>query len=168
MPSTYTPIAAQTLNSNVASVTFSSIPSTYTDLVLISNLGHLTTDQGTLIQFNGDSGTNYSLTNMYGNGSSAASARGTSRSTLPITYYVVPNDSYDHNVTVNIMNYSNNTTYKTLLSRSNRASANNYPGAEAIVGLWRSTAVISSIVITTSSGNIKSGSTFTLYGIKAA
>jgi hypothetical protein len=66
------------------------------------------------------------------------------------------------------MNYSNATTYKTWLSRNNRASASNAPGTEALVGLWRSTSAITELVIGLTGGNFDTGSTFTLYGIKAA
>ena len=66
-----------------------------------------------------------------------------------------------------LMNYSNTTTYKTILSRTN-AAAN---GVDATVGLWRSTSAITSIEIGKNSGmsgTFQIGSTFTLYGIKAA
>jgi hypothetical protein len=62
------------------------------------------------------------------------------------------------------MNYSNTTTFKTMLNRSNVPST----GTGATVGLWRNTAAISSLTITSESGNLQSGSTFTLYGILKA
>jgi hypothetical protein len=63
------------------------------------------------------------------------------------------------------MNYSNTTTYKTVLLRSNNASAITV----ATVGLWRSTSAINTIKIYADGAAVFSvGSTFTLYGIKAA
>jgi len=66
------------------------------------------------------------------------------------------------------MNYSNTTTYKTLLTRANQASN----GVDACVGLWRSTAAINAVSIATTayggSSSVQTGSIFTLYGIKAA
>jgi hypothetical protein len=65
------------------------------------------------------------------------------------------------------MNYSNTTTYKTALNRSNQAAG----GVDATVGLWRSTAAIDTIRFyanTNGSQNFLTGSTFTLYGIAAA
>jgi len=62
------------------------------------------------------------------------------------------------------MNYSNTTTYKTGLVRANSAAS----GTDAIVGLWRSTAAITSIVATHDTAQFATGSTFTLYGIASA
>ena len=62
------------------------------------------------------------------------------------------------------MNYSNATTYKTVITRA--SNANN--GVDAVVGLWRNTAAITSINVFLGTGNLDTGSTFTLYGIKAA
>jgi hypothetical protein len=73
---TYEAIATQTLGSAAASVTFSSIPSTYTDLVLVCNFETSSNAiAGVYIQFNGDTSTNYSSTNLIGNGSTAESSR---------------------------------------------------------------------------------------------
>ena len=65
------------------------------------------------------------------------------------------------------MNYSNTTTNKTVLARGNNASDASYPGTEAFVGLWRSTAAINRIDFSSNSKTWNAG-TFTLYGIKAA
>jgi hypothetical protein len=74
--STYTPIATQTLGSAAASVTFSSIPQGYTDLILVCSPVS-TTGSNTFmwIRYNSDTGSNYSLTSMRGNGSTATSFR---------------------------------------------------------------------------------------------
>jgi len=70
--STYTPIATQILSSTTASVTFGSIPTFYTDLVLVINGGHNSgLGYGINIQFNNDTGSNYSSTVIRGNGSIA-------------------------------------------------------------------------------------------------
>jgi hypothetical protein len=66
--------------------------------------------------------------------------------------------------TVHFMNYSNTTTNKTVLGRSSAASG----FVEAAVGLWRNTSAITSITATTGGQSYQTGSTFTLYGIKAA
>ena len=65
---------------------------------------------------------------------------------------------------INIMNYANTTTNKTVLTRYSDAANN----IEANAGLWRSTAAINSIALAMSSGNLIPGSTFTLYGILKA
>jgi hypothetical protein len=164
MASTYEPIATQTLGSAAASVTFSTITGTYTDLVLITALKGATTSNLAKLQFNGDTGANYSDTYLEGDGSSAYSGRRTSGNQIfDWANYVSTASTFSADVT-HIMNYSNTTTYKTTLSRANRPTSN----VTATVGLWRNTAAITSIVITANSGNFDTGSTFTLYGIKAA
>ena len=65
------------------------------------------------------------------------------------------------------MNYSNTTTYKTLLSRSGTLGGS-YTGTTLIAGLWRSTSAITSILVGCTTNTFVAGSTFTLYGIKAA
>ena len=168
MPSTYEKIATTTLGSAAASYTFSSITGTYTDLVLISNVDVTSAGASINIRFNSDTGSNYSYTTLYGNGSAAASTRGSNLTASYIAAYVAPNTALETVIITNIQNYSNATTNKTFISRSNRASASNSPGAEALVGLWRSTSAITSITLAADSGNLDTGCTFTLYGILKA
>ncbi len=163
--STYTPIATTTLGSATASYTFSSIPSTYTDLVLIAS-GTLDsgTDQDLRFQLNGDSGSNYSATFLYGSGSAANSNR-ISNDTYGMLDYYGSFSTTQRNVYIsNFMNYSNTTTFKTIVGRGNRANS----GTDAVVNLWRSTSAITSILLTCPGRNMATGSTFTLYGIAAA
>jgi hypothetical protein len=168
--STYTPVATQTLASAAASVTFSSIPQGYTDLVMIINMQSSYTGDsgnGARLQFNGDTGSNYSYTFIRGNGSTAASYRDTSTTytqigLLPSSGGGTPAGAFGTGI-ANIQNYSNSTTYKTVLGRTNST----YASVEASVGLWRNTAPITSITYF-GDGNILAGSTFTLYGIAAA
>lgn len=159
MPITYTPIAATTLSSAQATVTFSSISGTYTDLVLVIS-GSASASIDLRYTLNSDSSSNYSRTYIVGNGSSAISNGDSNLTYLPISAL----ETTQSMSLVNFMNYSNTTTFKTTLSRTGAASA----FANEIVGLWRSTAAINNISLTTSSGTISSGSSFTLYGIKAA
>jgi len=163
---TYEPIATQTLSSSSIAVTFSSIPQTYTDLILVCQAqGTNATDTLTLI-LNSDTGNNYSITRLYGLGSgTAGSNRYSNQPNMAIADYM-PDTTYFSPVIAQIQNYSNSTTYKTVLSRSN--AADNW--VAGIVGLWRSTSAITSISIREAGGlvNLKAGSTFTLYGIAAA
>jgi hypothetical protein len=165
---TYVPIATQTASGSVSSLTFSSIPQTYTDLVLI--LGSLDMPAGSApwLQFNGDTGTNYSVTFLEGTGTTATSNRRTNFSRILAGYNVTSNGSgQTENLIWNIQNYSNSTTYKTVIGRWNSPVAS-YPGTNANVGLWRNTATITSFVISNDLGNFTAGSTFTLYGIASA
>jgi hypothetical protein len=164
MPVTYIPIATQTLGSAAASVTFSSISGAYTDLVLVAVQGNnQNTDYDVYIRFNSDSGSNYSRTNLSGNGTSATSARTSNNTEIRIGPSL--NNTVTSMVTLNVMNYSNTTTNKTSLLRSGHASG--YTIAE--VALWRNTAAITSIDLTLQGGfSFVAGSTFSLYGILAA
>lgn len=165
MASTYEPIATTTLNSATASVSFSSISGSYTDLVLIVSAWHETTGSQVALRFNGDTGSNYSYTRLLGNGTTASSERDTNKSTIFLGY--VNNTATAPNFICHIQNYANTTTYKTTLNRFN--TTGNYGNLGATVGLWRSTSAITSMSISAADGgNFASGSTFTLYGIKAA
>jgi hypothetical protein len=168
--STYTPIATTTLGSAAASYTFSSIPSTYTDLVLISSLQNTASFVDAYVQVgNGsvDTGTNYSSTILTGNGTSASSTRQTSATAVFMDYNGAPPVGGSFNACVTqFMNYNNTTTYKTWLHRANNAASGG--GTDAIVGLWRSTSAINTIKIFISGSNIATGSTLTLYGIASA
>jgi hypothetical protein len=163
MPNTYESIATQTLGSAAATVTFSSIPSTYTDLVLIAWGGTSGNEFG--LQFNSDTGTNYGQTALAGNGSTATSTINTSYNGVGLGGL----SSRGAIAIANIQNYSNSTTFKTSLTRTQQTRS----GVEAVlafVNIWRNTNAITSITIKDLSGsnNLTSGSTFSLYGIKAA
>jgi hypothetical protein len=157
--STYTPIATTTTSGSQTTVSFTSISSAYTDLVLIVNAPTLPAGSDIALRFNSDSGTNYSRTWMGGNGTTATSSRQTAKTYAYLTYVVNPTGSSYPNAIAHIMNYSNTTTYKTVLSRTNDASV----GTEATVNLWRSTSAITQIDVVTS--GFTNGSTVTLYGI---
>jgi hypothetical protein len=164
MPATYEIIATNTLVSSASSVTFGSIPNTYTDLVIVTNIKSTAT--GNLVmRFNSDSSSVYSITRLTADGSSAASAGLANYSEIYTDsqgYYDSAN--FNQAKIINIMNYGNTTTHKTCLIRSNRAQT----GVDAIVALWRSTAAITSILLSGNGNTLVAGSTFNLYGIKAA
>ena len=162
MPSTYTPIATTTLGSAASDVTFSSISGSYTDIILVMDAIMSSGDQGVGLRFNGDSGANYSFTFLFGDGSSTTSGRSAPATRIDAGYI---NTTRSTNI-AQIQNYSNTTTYKTLISRFNPSTQ--YAGA--YVGTWRNTAAITSIFLypSTTVGTFAAGSTFTLYGVKSA
>ena len=160
---TYVALDKVTLGSNTASVTFNSIPSTYTDLVIVANLG-ATTTPSICLQFNSDTGSNYSMTNLYGNGSTVTSSRQSNQTQMNFNF-VDPGTSIVTTAIYQIMNYANSTKYKTALGRFSNAGT----GTQATAGLWRSTAAITSVKLMLDSSGplILAGSTFSLYGIRA-
>lgn len=162
MPATYEPIATTTLGSAAATITFSSISSSYTDLRLVT-VGTSAANGQLRMQFNGDTGANYSRTYMFGTGSSALSGRQTSlesirgdtlQTSIPIL------QSFD------IFSYAG-ATYKTVLMDLCR-DLNGSGQISRMVGLWQSTSAITSIVLSLSTGNYDAGTTATLYGILKA
>lgn len=160
MPKTYEPIATTTLGSAAASYTFSSIPATYTDLILVVSGTNTTSAQSIRMTFNGITTTTYSRTAIFGDGSSAQSTRDTNANGIDNIYY----GTTQAVAILNIMNYANTTTNKTVISRNNDPATS----VNAVVGLWRSTSAINQITLTAQTSNLATGSTFTLYGIKAA
>ena len=158
MTATYEKIATTTLGSAPATVTFSSIPGTYTDLVLIIR-GGTTSASSVQIQYNGDTGSNYSNTAMWGYGSGQGSSRNSNATKGEIGGSWSGITVFVHN----IQNYSNTTTYKT--SSGRYSDATDTVGASVV--LWRSTAAINQIVLTNNGTTYVSGTDITLYGIKA-
>jgi hypothetical protein len=159
---TYVALDTHTVTgSSVASFTFSSIPGTYTDLVIVMSGGVVATGaQSFSMRLNGDSTSLYSDTQLDGDGSSAASYRDSNANQM---YVGLASGSGVTNNIFQIMNYSNTTTFKTVLGRGN------YPGGyiRAAVGLYRSTSAITSVTLINTTTNISVGSTFSLYGIAA-
>lgn len=165
MAVTYEPIASQTLSSDAATVTFSSIAGTFTDLVFVCSMTAENL-RNALLRFNGDTGSNYSTTGLVGYSSTAVSWRGSNGTSIVgcLTY----NGMSSTNPTVTawqIMSYANTSVFKTTLEAGGLASTE----VNRHVGLWRNTSAVTSItLILNGSGNFKAGSTFSLYGIKAA
>ena len=165
---TYTPIATTTLGSAASSYTFSSIPGTYTDLVLVVSGKYSTGTTGTTtvqIQVGNtslDTGANYSI--VYLNGSGSAATSGVVGGTTSSGIGELENNSGNPGTVIaQYCNYANTTTYKTMLARANTSGS----WVQVMVNLWRSTAAINTIkVFSTATFGI--GTTFTLYGILAA
>jgi hypothetical protein len=162
---TYVALDTQTLSSATASVTFSSIPQTYTDLVLVCNLiNSSATNTYWGIQPNGISTSTYGDTYLYGNGTSAVSARDTNVSAI-YWNYVNTHLARTNPITciAHIMNYANTTTKKTALMRMGSAATS----TNLVAGVTAATSAITSLVVVSQSNNWAVGSTFTLYGIAA-
>lgn len=165
MATTYEPIATYTLPSAQASIDFTGIPSTYTDLRIVYVCTQDVTSSPRL-RLNSDTAANYSQTSLYGQGISAASGRETNVTLIYLLQNGAASTTIPTMYTIDFLNYSNTTTNKTSLIRSN-TDQNGSGNVQANVALYRSTSAISAIKIF-SSGNISAGSTATLYGIKAA
>lgn len=166
MPNTYVALKTETLVSATSSVTFSlSGISGYTDLVIVSQI-KATGDTNARIRFNGDTTSNYSVTNVSGSGSAAFSSRVANATGGYLDNYAQPQANFNYSHIAYIFNYANATTFKTVLSRSNNSGT----GVDAAVNLWRKTPeAITSITIYSNNANtFDVGSTFSLYGIANA
>jgi len=170
MASTYTLISSQVLASSAASVTFSSIPATYTDLVLkVSARTDVSAVTDTLVFYLNYAPSLWSQTNVSGSGTAATSTRTTS-----VTYFGQPingNTSTSNTFTnteiyIPSYNASQNKPISGFSSTENNTAASTISSG---AGLWRSTAAISAITLTPLTGtNFVTNSSFYLYGISNA
>ena len=167
MAITYEKIATNTLGSSTPSVTFSSISSAYTDIKIVISGVASGAGATLMVQFNGDTTSGlYSMTELWGTGSVVGSNRRSNENKIYTSFQSVNFGNTDQaNAIIEVMNYANSTTFKTIVARTNSPSAT-YPGTVASTGLWRNTNAINSITL--SLNNFLSGTTFALYGIKAA
>jgi len=164
--STYEPIATNTVSgTSTGTVTFSSIPNTYKDLVLVQSLpGDPTATYAySNLRLNADTGSNYSTTYQYYYNAMTVGRQSNATFILHGTSSFMGNS----NIITHIQNYSSTTNHKTTISRVN-LSANANGAVQEIfegAGLYRSASAITSVTCFLNTGNYSSGSTFTLYGI---
>jgi hypothetical protein len=161
MPATYDKIAIASGTGSAGDITFTSIPGTYTDLVLVANI-FTTVNANETLRLNSDSGGNYSTTAIYGTGTSAFSSRGSNNNAMVFQSEVFSTSTVSALTVFHLMNYANTNTNKTVISRSSQANR----AAEAHVNLWRNTSAITSLTI--AGATFTTDAKFTLYGIKAA
>ena len=165
-------ISSQTLSSSAATVTFSSIPATYTDIVLKAS-ARTDTNNGTFfdnifVAFNSDTATNYSSTFLAGAGAGGASSgRLSTQTILRLSYAADGTDataSTFGNAELYVPSYG--ASQNKPISAFNVSESNNTTVyMSAVAGLWRNTAAINRIDLTCG-GNFVSGSSFYLYGLK--
>jgi hypothetical protein len=166
----YESIATTTVGvSGAGTVTFSSIPATYTHLQIrfLARDSRAATGSYITATFNGDAAANYSWHQLYGTGAIVGAAAGTSTSG---TYFSASaGATATANVfgvgNIDILDYANINKYKTLRSLS--GFDNNGSGeVHMFSGNWRSTSAITSITLTPLGALFSQYSSFALYGIK--
>jgi len=162
----YDSIATTTLSTATASITFSSIPATYTHLqVRLMNLQ--TAADNIKLTFNSDTASNYSWHQITGDGATAGAASGTSQAFIFVGNTNSAAASYTGAAIIDVLEYANINIYKTV--RSLLGSDSNGSGLVALrSGNWRNTAAVTSITLTASSGNLNTYTSAALYGIKGA
>jgi hypothetical protein len=169
---TYEAIATSTASGSSSTITFSSIPDTYTDLVFVAQY-QCSLNGGLFLRYNNDSATNYSVVNMIASQNTTASYLDTNEPYIwADTYYqgtgTVTTDRAI--VKAQIMSYLSTSKFKTTLLRSDdvRTTGVSDGTVYAAAATWRSTSAITQIDVLAAAGNFIAGSTFSLYGIKAA
>lgn len=154
---TYVPIATTTLATNTATITFSSIVSSYRDIVLVISGSDTVGGNLPLIRFNGDSGTNYSFVRAISYGV-VQSSQGTG---FTSTWDLAAINIAQSTIIVNIMDYSATDKHKVAMARTNSNSAEVWMG----LARWANTSAINQIGLSLISGNYRAGTTISLYGI---
>lgn len=164
MANTYQAIATVTVGSGgAASIDFSSIPATYTDLQLLVSIREETSASAVVFMKFNNTTANRSERYLQGNGSTASAG------TTSVLQFIAcqPSDTANTfgNASIYIPNYAGS-DYKSVSSDS--VSENNATGAfsRLVAGLWSDTSAINQITITTDTGDVAEYSTATLYGIK--
>jgi hypothetical protein len=169
MALTYDPIATTTLSSEAATITFSSIANSWTDLRLIMvGIKPSATNSAPMARFNSSS-TGYSLCATWGNGISVTGDYfDTTQGGIPIIYFDGLNTTTPKIGIVDIFSYAGSTK-KTVLCTENSDRGNGSGRVVKSVSMWSNTNAITSIDIIDGSGrNFGVGTTVTLYGIKKA
>jgi len=162
---TFEPIATTTTSTTTTSISFTSIPSSYTDLcVVFSNFGITQGGSAGRLRFNSDTGSNYSNTVVVGTGGNPITGRETNTTSIRIMGSQIgpaTNETY----WIHIPQYKNTSWYKGVFVRTGSIQDNH-----VLTGLWRSTSAITSMSFITYNGTdtFVAGVTATLYGIAAA
>jgi hypothetical protein len=169
MANTYIPIATVTVgNGGAATIDFSSIPSTYTDLLLSLSARGASTALYANIKLNNSSSSIYSLRTIYGEGTGGTASQNDSGATY-FERFLMVSSAYTANTfsngTLYIPNYTDSNNKSLMFDSVNETNA----GAVQmymVAGLWASSATINQITLTPNTGNFAQYSTATLYGIK--
>jgi hypothetical protein len=166
MPQTYEAIATTTLGSNQSTITFTSIPQTYTDLVCVC-VGYGAGGGGSiLVKVNSNTSSIYNTNYVYTDGTTAVTSAKTGDNGNGLYMGRLMTSTTDMGgAYFHIMNYTSTSTFKTMIGQS-VASA---PITWYSIGNARTTTAVTRLDLTVESGYpFASGFQATIYGIKAA
>lgn len=171
MPNTFTLIASSTVGAGGASsIDFTSIPNTYTDLV-VKVSARSTAASGAaaayiVLNFNGTTG-NKTFKRLYGLGSSTGTDSGTLAlaGTTPAAN-VTANTFGNHEFYIPNYTSGNNKSVSIDAVSENNSSTDNE--LDLVAFLWSNSASITQVNLTLSQGNFAQYSTAYLYGVKNA
>jgi len=165
MPDTSTEvaIATTTLTSSNNTISFSSIPSTYTDLRLVFTALSTNGTNSAYLRFNGSSTSLYSRTTIYGTGASASASSSQTQTEINLNLFHTLNTTKPEFYAIDIFSYNAAVNKNCLITGSSDLDGSG--SVYVTSGLWRSTAAITSISLTTDAASFATGTTATLYGI---
>lgn len=164
--SSYESIATAVLTGTASSITFSSIPQTYTHLQIRATMLNASNLYSIKIQFNGDTATNYSAHQITGTGSSVPVGAEANISIALIGVGAVNTSLYTAGLVSDILDYANTNKYKTVRTLSG-GDGNGSGQVKFVSSGWRSTSAVSSIYINADGSTFNQYTHFALYGIKA-
>lgn len=169
MPMTYEPIATYTFASAASTITFNSIPGTYTDLQIIGYFGDSSNGGDSRLYLNGDTASNYNMNRWWSNYNGTAiegqilfSATGfwLSQNNANSTDFITS--------IVDINNYASTLMFKQCTIQNYQSGSSRAQTPTTIGGAWKNTAAVTSLTMTSNAGNFPIGSSFTIYGITKA
>ena len=163
---TYTQINSVTLAAASSSVTFSSIPNTFRDLVLVLN-GQLASNNSVGLRLNSDSGTNYTIVMMRNNTTTGTESGVETAATSVYANWSQGRSGDRMLTTYQVMDYSATDKHKTVLSRNNYTDITPTGRVEALASRWTNTAAVTSLTVITGTNALAAGFTAALYGIEA-
>jgi hypothetical protein len=168
---TFETIETRLLTSSQSAIVFSSIPQTYTDLVIVL----VPISNGTnfvAVQFNTDTsagGTNYSRVTYSTGGTGPFTDQRSNRYAIEVDYFESTGTGPNTTNEIHIFNYTTTAAFKTILSKNSASDRNaGGVGVGTGVGTWRNTEAINSVRLSLNAGTFSSGTRATIYGIKAA
>jgi hypothetical protein len=166
MPTTYDSIATTTLTSSQSTITFSSIPQTYSDLRVVMVSTYSTAGNDSYYRFNSDGGSNYATTCLNGEGGTVETLRSNSTFIYWSLWQSYTSSTLPMLLTADIFGYTGS-TFKHALNTSSSSFGTN-GNVSTTVGVWRNTAAVTSITMLQGGGDFVAGTTATLYGILRA
>lgn len=156
-----TALATVTLQAASSTVTFSGIPNTYRDLILVFTGGVVSGSINVRLTLNGDSNNaNYAGIQMSGTGSATSSTITINTESRYINYYGFLTADLNTQIVTTIFDYAQTDKHKTVMNRANNAGN----GVTALVSRWASTTAVNTLEYSLTGSSFASGSTFSLYG----
>jgi hypothetical protein len=164
---TYFPLANITLGSSASSVSFSSIPASYRDVIVVLSSINTVDDTGYSLRLNGDTGSNYNI--VQARGAFDNNTRSNSETSVAQMFLagwsIGQGTSSPTPLVIQFMDYSATDKHKTVLIRSQTRRNDGSTEVGMLAGRWASTSAIDTIRFQPSSGSFAANTTVSLYGI---